>query len=279
MKGRHKGVITRLQRVSKPGSMQVWCGAHQLNLSIQLFYLAIPDTFYSTFASLVSYLRWQKKFISEERIQCPLIRNTRWLNMIKVTTWFDNHRINVAAYLEDKKPDCMLDSSWWLMLIVVHEIAGISAILCKYMQVHGTLMCNQNHTLKRLVFDINSKVGIIGRLSEVHCGAIDKTTRQLSDLADYAVSFVSVRGFIEDLGLFVKDSLAVMDSGNFDTLLQLYVSNILGLADGISTVVVEQNEDNEAYIDAALSVLPHQIFCILPSNFCVYLQRHRERLD
>ena len=122
----------------------------------------------------------------------------------------------------------MPDSSWWLMLIVVHEIAGISAILCKYMQVHGTLMCNQNHMLKRLVFDINSKVGIIRRLSELHRGAINKTIRQFSDSADYAVSFVTVRGFIEDLGLFVKYCLALMDSGNRDTLFQFSAANILG---------------------------------------------------
>ena len=66
-----------------------------------------------------------------------------------------------------------------------------------------------------------------------------------------------------------------MDSGNFDTLLQLSAATILGLVDGISAVVVDQNEDNEACIDADLSVLTHQIFRILPSNFCVYLQFHQ----
>ena len=45
MKGQHKGVITRIQRIAKPGFMRVWCGAHQLDLCMQSFYLAIPDTF------------------------------------------------------------------------------------------------------------------------------------------------------------------------------------------------------------------------------------------
>ena len=279
MTGRHQGVITRLQRVSKPGFMRVWCGAHQLDLSMQSFYFAIPDTFYSTFTSIVSYLRRQQNFISDERSQCPLICDTRWLNMIKVTTWFDKHRLAVAAYLEEKKPACMPDSSWWILLLVVHDIAGIAAISCKSLQGHGTLLCNQHHTLKRLVLEINSKVGIIGRLSEVQRGAIDETTHQLSDSADYAVSFVAVRGFMEDLGLFVKDRLAAMDSGNRDTLLQLSAAAILGLVDGISAVVAERNEDNEAYIDASPGVLPHQLVRILPRDFSVYLQCHRERLD
>ena len=133
--------------------------------------------------------------------------------------------------------------------------------------------------MKRLVLDINSKVGIVGSLSEVQRGAISEANHQLSDSANYAVSFVSVRGFMGDLGFFVKDSLAAMDTGNCDTLLQLSVAAILGSVDGISAVVAEQNEDNEAYIDAAPSVLPHQLFRILPRDFSVYLQRHQEHLD
>jgi hypothetical protein len=46
MTGRHQGVITRIYRVAKPGFMRVWCGAHQLDLCMQSFYLAIPDTIY-----------------------------------------------------------------------------------------------------------------------------------------------------------------------------------------------------------------------------------------
>ena len=70
-----------------------------------------------------------------------------------------------------------------------------------------------------------------------------------------------------------------MDNRNCDTLLKLSAAAILGLVDGIIAVVAEQNEENEAYIDAALSVLPHQLARILPCNFSVYLQRHREHLD
>jgi hypothetical protein len=58
----------------------------------------------------------------------------------------------------------------------------------------------------------------------------------------------------------------------------LSASTILKLVDGI-TVVAERTEDNEAYINAAPDVLPHQLVRILPRDFCVYLQRHKERLD
>ena len=81
------------------------------------------------------------------------------------------------------------------------------------------------------------------------------------------------------MGFFIKDGLATMDNGNRDTLLQLSAAAILVLVDGIIAVVAEKNEDNEAYIDADPSVLPHQLDHILPCNFSVYLQRHREHLD
>ena len=157
-------------------------------------------------------------------------------------------------------------------MLFVHEIADIPVISCKSLQGHSTLMCNQNHMLKHLVLDINSKVGIVGGLSEVQCGSmISEANHQLSDSCDYVVPFVAVRGFMEDLGLFVKYRIAAMDNGNCDTLLQLSAAAILGLVDGVSAVVTEKNEDNEAYIDAAPIVLPHQLVRILTRNFFVYL--------
>lgn len=279
MTGRHQGVITRIHRVAKPGFMRVWCGAHQLDLCMQRFYSAMPDTFYSTFTLLVSYLRRQLNFISDERSQCPLICDTRWLNMVKVTTWFDRHRLAVEAYLEKKKPSCVPDDSWWILMLFVHEIAGIAAISCKSLQTHGALLCNQHHTLQRLVREINSKVGIDCMLTESQRGQVDETTHQLSASGDYVVSFANICGCMKDLGMFVQDRLNTMDSGHRETLLRSSASAILELVDGITAVVAERSEDNEAYIDAAPDVLPHQLVRILPRDFCVYLQRHRERLE
>jgi hypothetical protein len=125
--------------------------------------------------------------------------------------------------------------------------------------------------LKRLVLEINNKVGIVGILTEAQRGAIDEATHQLSDSGDYAVAFAIVSGCMEDLGMFVKNHLSAMDSGHRETFLRLSASAILKLVDGITVVVTERTEDNEAYINAALDVLPHQLVRILPRDFCVYL--------
>jgi hypothetical protein len=173
----------------------------------------------------------------------------------------------------------MPDDSWWILMLFAHEIAGIAAISCKSLQMHGALLCNQRHTLQPLVLEINNKVGIFGILTEEQRGAIDEATHQLSDSGNYAVAFANVSGCMEDLGMFVKDRLSAMDSRHRETLLRLSASPILELVDGIAAVVAERTEDNEAYIDAAPDVLPHQLVRILPRNFCIYLQRHRQRLD
>jgi hypothetical protein len=118
--------------------------------------------------------------------------------------------------------------------------------------------------LQRLVLEINNKVGIVGILTEVQRGAIDEATHQLSHSSDYAVAFANVSGCMEDLGMFVKDRLSAMDSEHRETLLRLSASAILELVDGITAVVAERTEDNDAYIDAATDVLPHQLVRILP---------------
>jgi hypothetical protein len=166
--------------------------------------------------------------------------------MFKVTTWFYRHRFAVIAYLEEKKPNCMPDDLWWILMLFVHEIADIAAISCKSLQRHGALLCNQHHTLQRLVLQINNKVGIVGILTEAQGGAIDKATHQLSDSGDNAVAFANVSGCMEDLGMFVKDRLFAMDSGQRETRLRLSASAILEFVDGITAVVAERTADNEA---------------------------------
>jgi hypothetical protein len=132
--------------------------------------------------------------------------------------------------------------------------------------------------LQRLVLEINIKVGI-GVLTEAQRSAIDEATHQLSDSGDYAVAFANVSCCMEELGMSVKDCLSAIDSGHRETLLRLPASAILELVDGITAVVAERTEDNEAYIDAAPAVLAHQLVRVLLRDFCAYLQRHRERLD
>jgi hypothetical protein len=96
-----------------------------------------------------------------------------------------------------------------------------------------------------VVLKINNKVGIVGILTEAQRGVIDEATHQLFYSGDYAVAFATISGCMEDLGMFVKDRLSIMDSGHRETLLRLSASAILELVDGITAVIAERTEDNE----------------------------------
>lgn len=158
-----------------------------------------------------------------------------------MTTWFDKHRLGVAAYLEEKNQACIPDESWWILSISVHEIAAIS---CKFLQGHGTLLCTQHQTLKGLIREITSKVGIVGSLTDTQRGAIDETTHELSDSSNYSMVIAAMSVFMRDLDLLVKDHIFTLDCGNRYALLQLSASVILRLVDGICVFVAEQTEDN-----------------------------------
>lgn len=130
--------------------------------------------------SVVAHLRHQQNFILEERSQCPLICDTGWLNMMKVTIWLDKHRLAVAAYLESNLSAFKPDETWWILLLVVHETACVAAIACKSLQRRSTLLCNQYRTPARLVDEISQKVGFVGPLSDSQRAAMYITTTALS---------------------------------------------------------------------------------------------------
>ena len=64
-----------------------------------------------------------------------------------------------------------------------------------------------------MVIDIKIKVGTFGIFSEVQRGVIDEAIHQIYDLGEYAVYCVAVRGFIEELVLFVNITLQKWTSG------------------------------------------------------------------
>lgn len=69
MNGRRQGVPSSVQKVAKQGFMRVWSGANQLEIGMQAFYLKSPESLYSSFTTLVAYLRRQKTFMSQKRSQ------------------------------------------------------------------------------------------------------------------------------------------------------------------------------------------------------------------
>ena len=102
MTGCIQGVATRYEHACKPVFFCIWCGLHQVDPKLQLFYkelLFVEDdgapgnerVFYSILTGLIAYLQRQQSLIAEMKTTCRTLSNTRWESMSKVSSWFKKH--------------------------------------------------------------------------------------------------------------------------------------------------------------------------------------------
>ena len=102
MTGCIQGVATCFEHACRPGLFCIWCGLHQLDLKLQLFYkewLIVEDdgapgnerVFYSILTGLIAYLRQQQSLIAEMKTTCRTLSNTCWESMSNVSSWFKKH--------------------------------------------------------------------------------------------------------------------------------------------------------------------------------------------
>lgn len=76
--GHISGDITFLEAIMSPGVYRIWCGSHQLNLSIQsTFDDSLKTSFHYVLHPYISYLRRQTTFKSAIGSVCPKESSTR----------------------------------------------------------------------------------------------------------------------------------------------------------------------------------------------------------
>lgn len=86
MTGLYKICSTRKKQIEHPGFIRDWCGDHQLDLCMQTFYKAAMNYYWSwVMKGFMTYLRRQQHLITEMGVQCALVCDTFWLNMVKDT--------------------------------------------------------------------------------------------------------------------------------------------------------------------------------------------------
>jgi hypothetical protein len=98
MTGHLSGLQTRIEAAVLGASgqkiMRIWCGLHQLDLVVQEEYSrACDETFTGSLVALASHLRAQQLLINEMKTKCPKFVDTRWLSMIRVSSWLKGNRV------------------------------------------------------------------------------------------------------------------------------------------------------------------------------------------
>ena len=135
MTGRFSGCVTRFQNVAKPGFIRVWCGAHQLNITLQDVYVHFgDDEFHGVLTSIISYLRQQQNLISEMKTACPKLATSRWESMRKVSDWFKAKRVRARTYFAKKNPVCTPSDRWWIYIMISEDFAARATVTFKQLQ-------------------------------------------------------------------------------------------------------------------------------------------------
>ena len=119
------GMVTQLQRFSKPVFYRVWCSAHQLYLIVQDGLASMFDEkFVHVIQGITGHLRRQKNLIAEMRATCPRFINTRWLSMGRLLNWIYDKRRDFLAHFEYKNPPCRPAKEWWIEMYAVKNVVN-----------------------------------------------------------------------------------------------------------------------------------------------------------
>ncbi len=98
------GIVTQLDAAMHDDCplIQIWCGAHQLNLVMEhIMNDVVKERFFTIMTSFMTYITRQQKLIMDMNTMCPFIDN-RWLLTKKVTKWFKIHCLKLLVHIESK---------------------------------------------------------------------------------------------------------------------------------------------------------------------------------
>jgi hypothetical protein len=277
MTGRVQGVVTRIQQACAPGLIRIWCGLHQLDLVMQRVYKpALEGEFYKMLTALINHFRRQVNLISEMKTTCPKVSDVRWISMDSVSTWLVSNRARVLQHLDAKKPSCTPNIVWWVFLHALQAFARESKAAFVSLQGLSTTVSEQRARLKQLVDTYCRMVGIQGPLSpEEICDIL--SDQPAESCGAFIVTHDSIRLAIEELGFWVMEQLDGLDGSEICSLLRSVGKLFVTACDGISRIVCERDESNQA-TDELPPVLPHELCQIGMREFVRHLQDHSVRL-
>ena len=277
MTGRVQGVVTRIQQVCTRGLIRVWCGLHQLDLVMQrVFKPALEGDFYGTLTALIGHLRRQANLIAEMRSTCPKLSDVRWVSMDSTATWMVEKRARVRRHLDEKKPACAPGIVWWIYLHAMQAFAREAKAAFISMQGLTTIVSEQRARLDQLIDTYCRMSGMQGPLLPEQIDDI-VALQPAETSGSFIVTHESVRSSLDGLGLWLMEQLDTLDSDDLRFLLGSIGKLFVQAADGISQIVFERDESNEAATKLP-PVLPRELCQIDMRQFVKLLQLHRERL-
>lgn len=98
----------------------------------------LPKVLHTDFNSAAKVLnrslRWQQSLIASMKTPWPKVAVTRWLSIIRLMTWFENHRIAVQAHFDEKSSPCRPSAIWWVLTMSVYSLAKEASMVIQRIQ-------------------------------------------------------------------------------------------------------------------------------------------------
>ena len=200
--------------------------------------------------------------------------DTRWSSMKKLSTYLQKNRAAICEYLDEKKPACTPSLAWWIQLLALDAVASEITAVVSSLQGLSTLLNQQKTQLEELIQSLMS-------LCPVQGPSNDKILVEIGGAGDhvirgsFSVALADVRTFIEDQGNFVMDALEALTVEESDVVFGSIAGLFVGLMEGITTIVAQRDQDNNASVDDAPAVLPHDLCRLRTSFVCTYIRRYK----
>ncbi len=159
MTGVGKRIVYRIQAVTAKGLIQVWCGAHQVDLAIKKALGRLPEAFLTTLTTMIAYLQRQQKLISEMKSKSPYYITVRWSSFCHTISWYIKHREKVKAFLAKKEVVWAPSEQWWFTLLMLHKMLDLFWSTNASLQASNLMLRQQTSNLSSFVTELKTAIG------------------------------------------------------------------------------------------------------------------------
>ena len=168
--------------------------------------------------------------------------------MHKVMAWFQRHRIDVKAHLDEKNPREKPGSSWRVIVMAVSDFSDDSAKVFKKMQGLTTLTEQQYLYLHKRVSELERISG-----AKVPPTDLEKSAYNLDAITSgtFITECSAVQEYINGLGSFVQGSFNYLEEEEKINVIKIIGDMFVFAADKISSITVECDAQNDSSADSS----------------------------
>jgi hypothetical protein len=266
MTGHLKGFATRIAAESGNNIYRVWCGLHQLDLVMKHAYKALYNNeVVLIMKRFIQHLRIQQTLIAQMEATCPQL-TTRWLQMGTTSTWLLKKRVELFEHLSSADPPIASAPPdwWWIVIFGISALTDIINPVFTKLQAPNLLVSTQATILEGLAIDICAAVGIDGPFDSETLARVNREF--YCTFGRWSVSYCRVRTFLENLGMYPRQTLPQLDFQLCRKVLMSMGQLATGLVEGVVNIQAERNALNHASDDLP-AVLPHQLVKLSTANY------------